>query len=296
MSTAQKILASNNVTLEAARGFIYSNVNNPSLIFNAAHAVGLTTDMLGEIAGVSGAMVRSYFTSAKLDNQLLDGAPTQSPNGISDYVFLTDLVDGDVFLYNPLTQQGKAIYSFGRSITDIAVDDGGNIYVSDFSNVYKYTVATGGLSKLLSYPGDFNSLAVKGDTLYAASSTNASLLAFNKDSGASVGATGLAGGASAGDITFIGNELFRTTLSNGLVEQIPGAAQGTIVTRATDANYWGLSATAGNQLRAFDAFGHVLEINPTTGQAAQLPDVKLVGLTQISGAAEAQTVHVNMFL
>lgn len=159
MSTVQQILASKNVTLDQARSFIYANVNSPSVIFDAAHSAGLTSDMVGEIAGVSGSLVRNYFTQSGLDVQLLDGA-VQNPHGVSDYVFLTDLVDGDVFLYNPLTQQGGRIYSFGRTITDVAVDDTGNIYVSDFNNVYKYTVGTGALTTLISSSGAFNSLAI----------------------------------------------------------------------------------------------------------------------------------------
>ena len=292
MSTVQQILANNNVTLEQAKSYIYANVNNPSAIFNAAHSVGLTTDMLGEIAGVSGSLVRSYFSQAGFDVQLLDGA-TQNPNGISDYVFLTDLVDGDVFLYNPLTQQGKNIYSFHRSITDVAVDSTGNLYVSDFNNVYKYTVASGSLTTLLSASGAlFNSLAVQGNQLYAASSTNQYLMAYDKDSGAFLGQVAMAGGVSAGDIAFIGTGLYRTTAYYGLVDE----TQGTVVSTATDSSYWGLTATANNHLRAFSAYGHVVEVDPASKSATVLPDVSLVGLTQISGAAEAQNIHVQMFL
>lgn len=291
MSTTQQILANNNVTLEQARSFIYANVTNPSAIFNAAHSVGVTSDMLGEIAGVSGSLVRNYFTQSGLDVQLLDGA-TQNPNGISDYVFLTDLMDGDVFLYNPLTRDGERIYSFGRSITDVAVDATGNIYVSDFSNIYKYTVGTGAMTTLVPYGGSFNSLAIQGNTLYAASSGNDVLMTYNKDTGAFTGWTTLAGGGSAGDIAFIGNELYRTTMSYGLVDQ----NLATTVSTATDSTYWGLTATANNHLWAFSGSGAVLEVDPATKTVTALPNVSLVGLSQVSGAAEAQNIHVTMFL
>lgn len=117
-------------------------------------------------------------------------------------------------------------------------------------------------------------------------------MSYDKDTGVFKGWAMLAGGASAGDIAFIGNELYRTTMSYGLVDQNLAKT----VSTATDSSYWGLTATANNHLRAFSGNGGVLEIDPTTQAVTALPSVKLVGLSQVSGAAEAQNVHVDMFL
>lgn len=295
MATMQEILASNNVSVEEARNFIFANVDKPQLIFNAAVSVGLNTDMLGEIVGVSGALVRDYFSSRGLDPQGLDALPPPA-GALSDYVFLTDLKDGDIFLYNPVEPSGRKIYSFDRTVTDIAVDETGNIYVSDFNTIYKYTLSSGTLQELARASGSLNALAVSGDTLYAASGDNGNLLAFNAETGALLAQTTLLGGGSAGDITFIGNDLFRTTLQYGLFKHDLVNNQTQQLTQTLDANYWGLTATADATLRAFRSDGTVTEIDPLSGQTSALPKVGLVGLNQLSGAAEALEAHVALFL
>lgn len=308
MATAQQILAGLGVTMAQARNFIYENVDKPALIYTIAKSVGLTSDNLGEIVGVSGSLVRSYFSGNGLDVNALDGLVEQRPDysalplnsKATDYIFLTDLNDGDVFLYNPLTQSGKEIYSFDRQITDIAVDDAGNIYVSDFYKVYKYDIASNALTILVDYTigSGINSLAINGDLLYTASGNNNLLVAFDKNTGQIALTKTLDGGYSAGDIAFIGDAIFRTTVISGVVEQyLDGTPASSTLSSATNSGFWGLTVTADNDLWAVASWGQIIEIDTATGSAATVANsVNLVGLTSISGAAEAQPLHLQLFL
>lgn len=294
---AAELLSQYYITEQEASDWIELNVSNPSLIYNTARQYGIDSSMLAEIVtswvpGVNASLVEGFFNSQGLDGTALRA----SSSAISDYVFLTDLNDGDIFLYNPVEQSGKKIYSFNKTITDIAVDETGNIYVSDFNTIYKYTLSSGTLSPLVSDSGSFNSLAINGSTLYAASTNNDSLLAYDTVSGALISQTNIGGGGSAGDITFIGADLFRTTLENGLLKHDLIKNQTLLLTQTLDAYYWGLAATPDATLRAFRSDGTVTEVDPENGQTISLPMVSLTGLNQLSGAAEALETHVALFL
>ena len=63
MTNTEALLAQYSVTLSDARDFIYSNLNNPELIYQTAGKFGVTFDMLAELYGqsVTGEVVKSFF-------------------------------------------------------------------------------------------------------------------------------------------------------------------------------------------------------------------------------------------
>jgi outer membrane protein assembly factor BamB len=300
MSNTSSHLASLGVTLQQAREFVLHNLGNPKLIFDVAMSNKISSSMLAEIVandvpGITGSLVEAFFSQAGLPgNSLREFAA--SDKSVTDYVFLSDLVQGNIYLYNPLTGDNKIIYSFNRQITDIAVDGDGNIYISEFSKILKFNIDDGTLVTLINQNGYYNSLAVKGDTVYAASSSNSMLLGFNSETGVLVSSQQLEGGVSAGDIAFIGEEVFRTSAFNGLLKHSLGAADSTTVSNQTSIDHFGLVATPSGDLRAFSWQGHVREIDANTGEVKPLPNVPLIGMNQLSGAAEALQVHLDAFL
>lgn len=66
------------ITLQAARDYIFSNINDPGTIFSAAKSAGLTISMLTGIVGgsVTQAQVRGFFADHGFNADLLDGQPS----------------------------------------------------------------------------------------------------------------------------------------------------------------------------------------------------------------------------
>ena len=286
MSAVAK-LASRGITVQQAKDYILANLNDPVSIFNAAKAVGLTTLMLGEIAGVPVATVKNYFDANRVDWAKLNPAKTGS-------VFLTDLSDGDVFLYNPSSQTGKKIYSFGREITDIAVDEGGNIFVTGFQQLWKYDITDQTLKTLSFHNANLNSLVVLDNSVVGASATSNLIYKFDSTSGATVSIEPSFGGASAGDLAYVENTLFKASTGSGIVS-VQGQT-GSNVAASISSDFWGLVQTPEGNLQAYSNAGNVKNINLSTGAVSDLPQVKLVGLSTLSGAAEALDIHLSLFL
>jgi len=79
MSLASEHLMQYGITVEIAREFIMSNLDNPTTIFNAAKQYGVTNEMLGEIVGVSTDIVRDFFGSIGLDYTQLENNQVNLP-------------------------------------------------------------------------------------------------------------------------------------------------------------------------------------------------------------------------
>ena len=286
MSAVAK-LASKGITVQQAKDYILANLNDPFTIFNAAKAVGLTTLMLAEIAGVPVATVKNYFDANRVDWAKLNPAKTGS-------VFLTDLIDGDIFLYNPSSQTGKKIYSFGQEITDVAVDEGGNIFVTGFKQLWKYDITDQTL-KTFFHNANLNSLVVSEETVVGAAADSNLIYKFNSTSGTTVSIEpSPIGGASAGDLAYVGNTLFKISTGSGIVS-VQGQT-GSVVAASIPSDFWGLVQTPEGNLQAYSNAGSVKNINILTGAVSDLPPVKLVGLSILSGAAEALDIHLSLFL
>ncbi|WP_143057351.1 hypothetical protein [Nitrosomonas sp. Nm51] len=72
-SSAQIHLATYGVTIQQARDFILSHVDQPATIFNAAKQFGVTTQMLSEITGFSTDVIDSFFASFGMNTDALNG-------------------------------------------------------------------------------------------------------------------------------------------------------------------------------------------------------------------------------
>jgi len=72
VSSAEFHLALLGVTIQQARDFIFSHVDEPEIIFNVASENNVTTSMLSEIVGFPTSDISAYFTSFGLDAAELD--------------------------------------------------------------------------------------------------------------------------------------------------------------------------------------------------------------------------------
>ena len=76
MATAQTHLAQWGITIDVAKDWVMSHLDNLQLVYSTALEFGISTDMLGEIVGIgneSGIMVANYFANAGVDADKLGG-------------------------------------------------------------------------------------------------------------------------------------------------------------------------------------------------------------------------------
>lgn len=84
-SSAESHLSKYGVTVQKAKDFILSHVNEPTTIFNTAKQFGVTTVMLSEITGYPTSDITTYFASFGLDTVLLDAS---APGVAGNHVLL----------------------------------------------------------------------------------------------------------------------------------------------------------------------------------------------------------------
>lgn len=288
------ILAQHGVTVEQARAELAKLVGTPDQLFATLDHFKITTAMAAELAGVSEADARAYLGANGLDAAVLDAHGSAK----TDWVFLSDLSDGDIVVYNAQTGEGREIYSFDRPITDVAVASNGDIYAIDFDGLYRYEWATGQLSQVLEVENLANSLVIEGNYIAIATAFNSrvnvyelgsfnDVLSLNSDSAQNAG-------ASQGDLAFVDGVLYRTADSKGLVS-VGLDGQTTVLASGLRYDYYGLAGTLDGQVLAFAGDGEVRSYDPGTGVVTELPDVNLVGLNTVSGAAEVLQMHLYAF-
>ena len=285
------ILAQHGVTVEQAQAALASLVATPGQLYEALNHYKITTAMAAELAGVSEADARAYLAANGLDAATLDAHGAAK----TDHVFLSDLADGDIFIYNPQTGEGREIYSFGRTITDIAVAANGDIYATDYQGLYRYEWATGQLSQVVQAGNLVNSLVIEDNFIGIASAFNSRVDIYELGSFDLVltlsSASAQRAGASQGDLAFVDGVLYRTATSQGLVSVgLDGTT--TVLASQLRSDYYGLTGTLDGQVLAFAGDGEVRSYAPATGTVSVLPDVELVGMNTVSGAAEVLQMHL----
>jgi hypothetical protein len=165
-------------------------------------------------------------------------------------------------------------------LTDIAFDPTGNLWGISFSALYSVDKTTGSASlvgSLGSFAGTANALVFAADgTLYMAGS---SLYTVNTSTGSStlVGAIGF---QSAGDLAFVGGDLFMAASNNHLIEVDTATGAGTDIGNIGVASVFGLASAdnvtlygmAGQTVFTIDtttaAAGAPVTFNPALGFAA----------------------------
>ena len=266
------------ITLEEAHAFITQNVSQPGTIYDAALRINLNSADLAEIVGLPQKDVTDYFIDAGFDVLKLNQQRT-------DKFLLSELGSGDVFNYDPLSGTGAKVFSFGTSVTDIASHHSGNVYAVSFDTLYRYDLGTGTVARVADVSYGTNSLAIKGDTLYSASTSDSVVRVYDLN-GNQLAAHELPGGRAAGDIAIIGDQLFRTTV-NGIYRTDMNTGETRLEAGEIAAKYHGLAQSADGLLAGYANDGEVKGYNPVTQQVIDnLPDVKLTGLSDISGATE----------
>lgn len=272
------------ITLEEARSFITQNISNPGTIYEASVRLKLNSADLAEITGLTEKDVTDYIIDTGHDILKLNQQRT-------DTFLLSELGSGDVFDYNPLTGAGKQVFSFGTSVTDIASHFSGNVFAVSFDGLYRYDLNTQTVNRIADVSTGTNSLAIKGNTLYTASTADSVVRVYDLN-GHELAAHTLPGGRAAGDISIIGDQLFRTT-TTGIYRTDMNTGATTLEAGEIAAKYHGLAQSADGLLAGFGNDGEVKGYNPATGQVIDnLPDVKLTGLSDISGATEALTSQI----
>ncbi|EEE44441.1 cadherin domain-containing protein [Roseibium alexandrii] len=159
------------------------------------------------------------------------------------------------------------------AMTDIALDNSGNLYGITFNKLYSIDPDTGEATKISSsrFGTSMNALEFGPDgTLYAADSSG-KLYTVDVSDG-SLTKIGKMEYGSAGDLAFSGDKLYLSA-SNGKIVEIDPDSGATIDVVATlpVSNAFGLVGDEGGQLYAFTNGGRVYQIDPETGTVS-VPD------------------------
>ena len=273
------------VTQQEAKDFIYNNLNHPQNIFSASQKGNLTTKDLGEILSLPETEIVDYFTHFGIDVNSLNNQRT-------DIFMISDLSSGKVWGFNAFNGINKELFSFNTTITDIATHHSGDVYGISFTDLYKYNFETQTVTHISKIGKEYNALEISGNKLYLASTDNSAVEIRSLD-GNLISKHNLIGGSSAGDISIIGQSLFRTTIS-GIYETdlITGSTH--MEVGSIGAKYHGLAKSKYDVLAGFAYDGEVKGYYPQTGFVYDgLSDVKIVGMNSVSGATQMLQMHLD---
>ena len=171
----------------------------------------------------------------------------------------------------------------------------GDIYATDFSGLHRYEWATGQLTKVLEVGTLANSLVNEDHYIGVATAFNSrvdiyELGSFNQVLSLS-SASAQRAGVSQGDLAFVDGVLYRTSMSQGLVSVGPDGETAVLASQLRS-DYFGLTGTDDGQVLAFSGGGEVRSYSPASGTVTELPDIELMGLSTVSGAAEVLQMHL----
>ncbi|MDW5265826.1 MULTISPECIES: hypothetical protein [Acidobacteriaceae] len=201
---------------------------------------------------------------------------------------LVDDASGVLGYVNVDTGAVTLLGNSGVGLTDIAFSPTGSLYGVDFSNLYSINTTTGHASEIGSLGDVSNALVFSSSgTLYSAGNN---LDTVDPATGHAT-IIGSLTETSAGDLAFVGGQLYLATSSNQLA--ILNAATGaeTIVGNTGVANLFGLASPDGKTLYGV-AGTDVYLIDTSTGAATFLTNYGGHGLGQANGESflsEAQT-------
>lgn len=286
------ILAQHGFTVDQAREAVASLVSDPQQLYSALVQYRIPTAVAAELAGVSDADVKAFFGAHGIDASQLDTFGAD----VTDLVFLSDLHDGDIYVYNPWTGEGEELFSFGRGINDIAVAPDGDIYGIDFSGVYRFDWQTQTVSQVAQVNNEWRGLVIHENyigvggllngTVDIYDLTNAQhVLSLAPDSAQQAGFT-------VGDLAVVGGVLYRTTSHESLARVDVPSGETVRVANLVQYGFDGLTGTPDGDVLAFQTVGRVRAYDPDTGAVSELDQVVLLGLSTVSGAAEVLQTHL----
>lgn len=114
--SAESHLASLGISIQEAHDFIFSHVDQPSIIFNLAQQYHVTTLMLSEITGYPTSVVNDYFASFGLNTTRLDALSVLLTYDIGSFAHFFDFDNRADILSTSSLKQG--VITLLRDSTD----------------------------------------------------------------------------------------------------------------------------------------------------------------------------------
>lgn len=177
----------------------------------------------------------------------------------------------------------NVIGNMGPVMTDIAFDPSGNLYGITFGNLYSINQTTAAATLIGNLGISANSLVFdSAGTLYAA---NNALYSVNTSTGlASLIGNGGAAYSSSGDLAFINDKLYLSSVGDSLVELNTSTGVGSLIGNIGYSAVYGLATD--NNIDLYGVTGtSVIGINTTTGTGSFLVDYGSQGLVDAWGSA-----------
>lgn len=225
------------------------------------------------------------ITKQDIDQFIVDGGGQYVGGRSQELLLVSDISGGELYLINPFTHTSSLFVDTNLStITDIAVAQNGDIYITSFDELYKFDIADKALYPIGSHNLTLNALEFSSDgTLYGAGPNSTVLWEIDPDNALPTFVMDT-GRYSAGDLSFIDGDLYLSTTSgelrhidlNTLTAETSGfhGVQG----------LWGLAYTADNTLFGV-AKDQVFLINPSDASVSLVGTFPFADFEQASGAS-----------
>ncbi len=177
----------------------------------------------------------------------------------------------------------NVVGNMGQAMTDIAFDPSGNLYGITFGSLYSINQATATTTLIGNLGTSANSLVFDSTgTLYAA---NSSLYSVNTSSGlATLIGNGGAAYNSSGDLAFINNKLYLSSVGDTLVELNTSTGFGSLIGNIGYSAVYGLATD--NNINLYGITGtSVIGLDTTTGAGSFIVNYGSQGLVDAWGSA-----------
>ena len=273
---------------------IYLDLNNNGRLDPGEPAA--STDASGRYS-FTGLPAGQYTVAEVQRTGWVQTAPAFNHSGRALYIH--DAV-GQLATLDVVTGTVSVVGNMGVTMTDIAFAPAGNLYGLSFTHLYRIDSRTAqpvGIGPHGIREG--NALVFGADgTLYAAGNLTSNLYTLQPNTGAAT-LVGNMGYHSAGDLAFVGSELFLTSTSDQLIHvDLNNGANGTAIGSVGYSNVFGL-ALADNGILYGLSGTRLLAIDPATGSGTAVHNFGGQGFTQSYGAgflteagAEPAGVHI----
>ncbi|MBA2722622.1 MAG: PEP-CTERM sorting domain-containing protein [Methylibium sp.] len=190
---------------------------------------------------------------------------------------------GRLGIIDVVTGELTTVGNMSQTMTDLAFSPSGELFGTTFGALWRIDTTNAATTFVGNHSSNVNSLVFGSDgTLYAASNTLYTL----DPSNAAATTVGSIPFSSAGDLAFVGGELYLSTVfsgTNDLIRINRATGAGTVVGSIGRAEVFGLASPNGSDL--FGMAGNtVFSIDVATGAAGpDLQDFSSMGFSQVFG-------------